>query len=306
VALRNRVWIYVAGLAILMAAAVGGVIYLRGRYIPTAALLKRLPARDAVLLYIDFDALRRGGILQLLDSSRAGQDPDYQKFVSRTNFDYRRDLDAALVSFAPDGKYLLVRGRFDWKSLHDYVRDHGGSCVNAFCRMAGSVPERQISFFRLQKELMGMAVSRDDFAARRLEREPSGPEPAIPDDPVWLSVPASLFRSVESLPTGTRMFVRGMESAESVMLAFRPEGDRLAARLEVLCRDERDAAAIASQLSSTTVKLREAIEREKQTPNPADLSGVLTSGTFRTEGRRVIGHWPIDRRFVETILTGAE
>src|SRR6185436_20824826 len=120
------------------------------------------------------------------------------RFVRKTNFDYRRDLDSALVSFAPTGKYMLVRGRFDWKSLHAYAKEQGGSCVNAFCRMQGSAPERQISYFRVQSDLMGLAVSPDDYAARRLGESPSAPATEIPGDPIWLSIPASLLRSGDS------------------------------------------------------------------------------------------------------------
>jgi hypothetical protein len=199
---------------------------------------------------------------------------------------------------------MLVRGRFDWQSLHEYVRQNGGNCFNAFCRMAGSLPERQISFFRMQKGLMGMAVGKDDYAARQLERELPGPDPEIPTAPMWLLIPASFLRSGENLPEGTRMFTRGMEQAERVSLELSVEGKGMGARLDVLCRDEKDAAQIAAQLSSTTLRLREMIERENQKPNPSDLSGVLTSGSFRTEGRHVIGHWPIERSFVENILSG--
>ena len=79
-----------------------------------------------------------------------------------------------------------------------------------------------------------------------------------------------------------------MEQAETVTLAFAPEGHGLAARLDVRCRDERDAADLASQFTRTTSLLRETMEREHRKPNPADLSGVLTAGAFRNEGRRVL------------------
>jgi hypothetical protein len=32
------------------------------------------------------------------------------------------------------------------------------------------------------------------------------------------------------------------------------------------------------------------------------LSGVLTAGSFHGEGRRVVGYWPIDQAFVESVL----
>ena len=150
---------------------------------------------------------------------------------------------------------------------------------------------------------MGLAVSPEGMAARRLQQEPSGPNPEIPDAPVWLSIPTSFLRS-RQLPEGTHMFARSIERAERVILALSADGSQLTARLDVQCHTGQEAEDIASQLTQVTTKLRDMIQREHQTPNPADLSGVLSSGSFRSEGRRVIGSWPIDRRFVENVLGG--
>jgi hypothetical protein len=294
----------IAAAAGLIASIAGGLYWYRSRPIPVGDLIRRVPTRDALILYVDFSALRRGGILQMLEESATAEDPDYRAFVRKTHFDYRRDLDSALVSFAPAGKYMLVRGRFDWSSLESYAFEQGGRCLQSFCRMQGSTPERHISYLPLRRDLLGLAVSTDDFAARRLEETPAGPAKDVPSAPVWLSIPSSILHSGDGFPAGTRMFVRGMDQAESVILTFSLEGDRLAAHLDVKCPDERSAAEIASQLSSTTYRLRQMIEQEHQKPNPADLSGVLTSGSFRTEGTRVIGYWPLERRFVENLLGG--
>ena len=55
-------------------------------------------------------------------ASKVGEDPEYQAFVRKTEFDYKQDLETALVAFAPTGKFMLLKGRFDWKSLSNYVR----------------------------------------------------------------------------------------------------------------------------------------------------------------------------------------
>jgi hypothetical protein len=302
---KPRAWLIVVGIAAVCGASVWGVAWYRSRSLTTAALLRRMPAENALVAYIDFSELRRGGILQLLDGSKAGEDAEYQSFVRQTQFDYKKDLDAAIVAFAPTGRFLLLKGRFDWKSLRAYVESQNGKCTNAFCRMIGSAPERRISFFPVRSNLMALAVSPDESAALRLESAASGPDPQVPAAPVWLSIPTSMLKSSDSLPAGTRMFARGMERAETVTLAFAPEGQGLAARLDVRCRDDRDAADLASQLTRTTSLLRETMEREHQKPNPADLSGVLTSGAFRNEGRRVLGYWPIEPVFVQNVLGGS-
>lgn len=286
----------------MVAAAVAGFFIWRSRSLSNAALLKRLPSTDAMVLYLDFGALRRAGVLQLLDGSKVGEDPEYKSFVASTGFNYARDLDLAMVAFAPTGRFLLLRGRFDWPKLRAYAESQRGSCSGEVCRMAGSTPDRHISFLPLESNVMAMGVSTDDFAAQRLASPGGGPEPQMPGAPVWLSLPASVLRSSENLPEGTRMFAHSMDNADSLTLGLEPEGSRLAAKLNVLCRNEQDATEIAGQLGKITSLLREMIQREHQTPNPADLSGVLTSGSFRAEGRRVYGYWPIERKFVENML----
>src|ERR1039457_779461 len=130
-----------------------------------------------------------------------------------------------------------------------------GSSARGSTRCAA--PERRISYFPVRSNLMALAVSTDDSAAQRLNSAAPGPEPQVPDAPVWLSIPTSVLKSGDSLPDGTRMFARGMERAETVTLAFTPDGQGLAARLDVRCRNQQDAADMASQLTRTTSLLRE-------------------------------------------------
>ena len=56
------------------------------------------------------------------------------------------------------------------------------------------------------------------------------------------------------------------------------------------------------ELTRVTNLLRQLIARENATPNPADLSGVLASGTFRSDGKHVNGYWPIQPIFVENLF----
>jgi hypothetical protein len=304
VASKSRVWLILA-LAAVCAAAIPVVLWVRASAVAPPALLARLPTANALVLWVDFEQLRRAGILQLLDGPKAGEDPDYRSFVRQTNFDYKRDLDRAGAAFAPTGKFLLLAGRFDWKSLRAYAGSQGGRCEGDLCRMQGSTPDRRISFFALRSNLMALAVSQDDSAALRLHAASDASPQQAPNAPIWLSIPTGMLRSGENLPDGARMFARSVGQAETVTLAFAPEGQRLAARLNVLCRSELDAADVTLQLQRVTNLLREMIARENQKPNPADLSGVLTAGSFRPDGRRVYGYWPIERVFVKNVLAGA-
>ncbi len=299
---RRRISLIAAGAAILAGSLL--LVWYRGRPLSAAAQMKRLPSADSVILYIDFEQLRRGGILKLLNASKAAEDEEYRKFADRIHLDWRQDLDTAMLSLAPSGKYMLVKGRFDWKSLRSYAASSGGDCEDSFCRVTGSTRDRRISFFPLRDNLMALAVSTDDMAAKRMMGATPGPDAELPVAPVWMRIPGSVLKAGDTLPSGTRMFARTVEQADFVTLMFVPEGDRLAAKLDVVCRDDKDAAAMAAELTRATGLLRDLILREHVTPNPADFSGVLTSGTFHGEGRRVVGHWPIEKSFVENLLSG--
>jgi len=293
-------------IASLCALAVWGVARFRYHSLRTTAdWLQRLPTQDSMVFYIDFAALRKSGVLQLLAGSKVAEEPEYKVFVMKTEFDYTRDLDAVLACFTPHAKYLVVKGRFDWSSLASYAREQGGACRDALCRMSGSTPERKISFFPLRPNLMGLAVGPDDSAAIDLESTPARRRALeMPDAPVWISIPPALLKTGSDMPPGTRMFAHTMQDANDVSIAMAPSGDRFEARLNVQCRSEQQAAALATQLQGITAMLREMIAREHQTPNPRDLSGVLTSGTFNHLGTRVLGSWPLEKGFVEGLLGG--
>jgi len=299
---RLRAWLLLVAIALLCGAAAGGAAWYRARAVSPAALLKRLPRSGALVLFVDFAALRRTGILGAIQAPAAAEDPEYRDFVRQTGFDYKRDLDAALAAFTPGGKFLLLRGRFDWGSLRAYVQREMGDCQNAFCRIEGSTADRRISFFPLQTNLMALAISPDESAAVRLQEPVDGPAPEIPDAPVWLSLPSAILQSGD-LPAGTQPFARSLEHAESVVLSLALEGKRVAARLNVRCRTNQDAVELATQLNRTTELLRAMFAREHHQPNPADLSGVLTSGAFLSSDARVLGSWRMEQAFFDSLLS---
>ncbi len=271
-----------------------------------AELLRHLPRDGAAVVYIDVTALRRAGVLDLLAGSRSVEDTEYRAFVERSGFNYRDHLDAVLASFRGEEVFILLRGRFDWSSLRRYVAEGGGECRDDFCRMAASTAGRHISFFPLRPRMMALAVSPDPRAASAL-RSPRGEAPAkIPGEPVWLSVAPALLRSTRGLPPGVALFLAALGNAQSVTLAGGADGENFQASLEAECASAADGAVLAAQLEKLTDVLRKMIAREKQSPNPRDLSGVLTAGTFRREDRRVYGRWPVRRAFLEALAAGGK
>jgi hypothetical protein len=283
-------------------------LYQRARFATasSAGMLQRLPAQDAIILFLDFDTLRSGGVLKLLSNSKTSEEPEYQAFVRDTGFDYRHDLDLAAVSFGRDGEFFVIKGRFDWTKLARYAAAQGGTCSKGLCRMPGSTPERRISFFLLQSNLMALAVSTDGYAAARLEDPRSQAVQPLdrPGDPVWLSIPAESLKTTDHLPPGTRLFAAALASADKIWLSLGPQEQQFEARLAVTCRSSADAIALAGQLQHATSLLRDAIARENQKPKPTDLSGVLTAGVFEQAGRRVVGRWPLPPVFLESLAGG--
>jgi hypothetical protein len=300
---KPQPWQLVVVIAAVCCLAVGGMVWYHSTTLTPEALLKRMPANDGLVMWIDFAALRRAGLLQLLAGAKSAEDPEYQSFVYATRFDYMNDLDSALVAFPrAGGSYFLVSGRFDWKSLRAYVTRENGQCVNSLCRVTGSTPDRHISFLPLRRDLMAMAVSTDQWAVNELAAARPGPYPTMPEGMVWLRFNGSLLKSAASLPDGTASFARIVENAPLATISFVPEANRLAAKLEIDCRNPQEANDLAGQLAAKTELARSLFAREHQAPSPADFSGIITAGVFRTEGSRLLGTWPIERTFVQNLL----
>jgi hypothetical protein len=299
---RSQPW-HLAALLIAICIGVIAFMYLtrsRGLDDPRE-MLACLPRTGATVLYVDVNALRRSGILDLIAGSKAAEEIEYREFVAGTGFDYRRDLNSVAAAIAGDNVWFVLRGRFDWRKLKKYVNTHGGSCNYAFCRVESS-PNRFVSFYALRANVMALATSRSDSAAYDIGSRPGVAQTIeIPPRPVWISVPAAALSGAEKLPPGAKSFVSPLASAEKVVFSMGPADGRLELSVDVTCASPSAASDLLVQLESATNRLRKLLEREKQKPNPADLSGVLVSGVFRREDRHVLGAWPVARAFIESI-----
>ena len=109
----------------------------------------------------------------------------------------------------------------------------------------------------------------------------------LPAQPVWMLAPAAALESDGLLPEGTRAYASALRGAERVAFTLGAQGDHLALSLDVTCSNVDQASTLVVQLEQLTETLRTWIAREHPKPNPGDLSGVLTAGTFRREDRRV-------------------
>lgn len=301
---KLRAWLLVLGVAVVCSAALGGIIWYRSIPLSTAAMYKRLAPSENMILYVDVNALRKSGILERLVGGKEVEDAEYQRFVDTIGFDYREHLNDAMVAFGRQGKFMLVRGQFNWRKLRDYATSQGGTCYAGTCRMTGSRPDRHISFLPIQNRVMGIIVAPGDAGTGRLTEEPSGPDADPPAAPIWLSIPGAVLRSGRDLPAGTRPFTRSIEHADRVVLTLGQDQGRIAVRMNVACLTEGEAAEVVSQLTQATTAFREMIRREGLDSSPGDFNSVLAGGTFRAEGLRAIGHWWIDDAFINNLWKG--
>ncbi|MBV9771050.1 MAG: hypothetical protein JOZ32_15865 [Bryobacterales bacterium] len=301
---------------LVCALAAGGVYWFRSRRnAGTANLIAYLPAANASVIYIDVNAIRRVGILQALTGSKASEEPDYLQFVRETKFDYRRDLDGVAAALKDGRIYFALSGRFHWKDLRDYAVRQGGSCHDDFCVVAGSRPDRRISFYALRPGVMAMAISPDDFAAYQVTGKVSDQAAKLTlapsREPVWALIPAAALDRMDSLPAAAKAYVPALQGAEQIVFSISASGSgssggsggdpQLKLGVHVTCKDAAAASLLLAQLEGTTKTLRELLAHERRQTDPADLSGVLTAGAFRRNEQQVYGVWPIPRAFMDAI-----
>ena len=302
---RSRRALVILSLAGLL--VVGPIAYriLSGGPTTPAELASYLPDKEGALIYVDVDAVRKSGILDMIAGSKAAEEADYKEFVAQTGFDYKHDLDAIAVTMRGGQMFFTARGRFAWDKLSAYAGKQGGACKNTYCVVDGSQPRRRISFYRLRSNLIALAVSTDDMAAYQITRNASKVSPFTPDAPLWMMVPPAVLRENTSLPAGLRSFTLPLESAERTVFSVSQDKDRMKVSLNVTCQNVEAASALLVQLESTTNTLRKLLARERQAPNPGDLTGVLVAGSFRRDDRRVLGEWPVERVFVNALAGGS-
>jgi hypothetical protein len=269
-------------------------------------LVQCLPQDRSLHGYLNVGLLRSAGILELLAGSPASEEADYKKFVEQTGFDYRTDLEAVAAGFRDGDEYFAVQGRFKWNRLADYAQSHQGKCENGTCSMPASQPGKTISFALLRGDVLALAVARDPQASRVIFpgfwKEP----PKIPTAAIWVSAPPYVFEDAKTLPAGLSPFRTQLSRASNTVFTLGPTPDQKAFELRMMvdCATSDDASKMAMQFSSVTELLKKMLDRDKLKPTSGDLSGVLVAGHFEAQKDQVTGTWPIERKFIESLVSG--
>ena len=264
-------------------------------------MIRLLPRLDATVLYADVTLLRRMGVLNLLQSSNAVQEPDYQNFVRQTHFDYGKDIDALAASNSNGTLFFVVRGRFDWNRLRSYAESHGGSCKGEFCSAPTSKPNRWASFFPVQSNVLGLAVSSDKTAAYDLSPRKNQVPVQMPSQPVWMSIAPSALKNLTAVPAALQLFAIPLAQAERILFAVGGTPEVWSISLEADCDSPAKAQSLRDRLEDRTSMLKRALLREHEKPSTADLTGLVAEGAFQCSGRKVTGSWPLHKELLNAL-----
>ena len=130
--------------------------------------------------------------------------------------------------------------------------------------------------------------------------------PKIPAAAIWVSAPPYVFSDAKNLPSGLGPFRTQLARARNTVFTLGPSPDhsKFELRMMVDCAASDDAAKMATQFSSVTELLKKMLDRDKLKPAPGDLSGVLVAGHFEAQKDQVTGTWPIERKFIESLVSG--
>ena len=273
-------------------------------------LVQCLPSDRSLHVYLNLGLLRSAGILELLAGSQTAEEADYKKFVEQTGFDYRTDLDAVAAGFRDGDEYFAVQGRFKWNQLAGYAQSHQGKCEGSYsasvCSMPASQAGRTISFSLLRRDVLALAVAKDPQASRLIFPGFWKDPPVIPTAAIWVSAPPYIFADAKSLPAGLSPFRTQLEKARGTVFTLGPSQDQKAFELRMIvdCSAPDDAAKMAAQFSTVTDLLKKMLDRDKLKPAAGDLSGVLVAGRFEAQKDQVTGTWPIERKFIESLVSG--
>lgn len=287
---------------VLGAAILGATVWLRHQQQATLpALLNRLPGHNAAMGFASVEALRQSGLM-LREAGSDAREPEYETFIRKSGFNWERDMDTVAWSFTPDARFFFVTGRFDWARLHEFVKEEGGECRDEFCTIAGSRPDRQISFFPWRSHVMALAVSEDRYAADRLRLEyRHGFVP--PESPFWLHLTGTALSETNTDASGMKGFARLLARTKQATLFLEPVGEAFSLELRAECESPEQAAALKQDFTRLTEWLNTLLKIENEQPAETELASVLSTGRFTATDKTLQGSWPIRREFLKSLLS---
>jgi len=303
--IRLQPWAFFVLLAAIVAFIAFSIErYRHGSVLSDADMVAFLPQTNATTFFIDIAAMRQARALNLLTASAPAEENDYREFIQETGFDYTKDADAIAGAAANGQIFFLMRGRFDWRKLAGYTTRHGGFCRSSYCRLPTTRPGRWASFRTNHSGVIALAVSTNPEAVLSLAPANPNHQKPIPTDPVWVKPAHSLLSDPSSLPLPARLLAISLQFSDRVTLSLGRGGSNTApfeVKLQARYPTAPMARTTCTQLEIDTRMLKLELARERQQPNPADLTGLLASGEFQVKGNEVLGAWPIRQELLNSL-----
>jgi hypothetical protein len=290
-------------LVALCAALVGGLWYVRSGAAATPDdLVRHIPVRADAIIAIDIARLRDAGILERIAGSPSSEEADYRNFADATGFEYRTDLDYAVLGIAKSDIFCVAKGRYDWPALMNYAQLQGGLCALGTCRLPSAGRERRISYFPLRRNVLALGVGGDEWLVAQLQEDKDRDWKA-PSSPLWIRLEESMLSGSRPIPEGLQPVAMLLQGAKSALLTVQPRDFALAAQLEVRCKSTADANRIHDGLKSMTSELERMTAADSTKPGPS-IPGLLSRGEFRVDGSNVTGAWTVDASFLNLLAAG--
>jgi hypothetical protein len=274
----------------LPAMLVGGILmgasafWYHSRAYAPAQLLQMLPPDRGVYVFLDIGLLRSAGLLDVVAGAKSIEQPDYQKFVADTGFDYRQDLDQVAIAFRDGDVYYAAQGDFNWDKLAAYAPAHGGKCDRFLCTTPGSEPGRNVSYYMPRNNILALATSRTASAGDMVAPGTWRNGPNIPAVGLWVAAPGGVFKNLNAAPAVARPFLAPLAAAQSTIFTLGPGQQDFELRVEVTTRDAASSRKLAEQVESL------------------NTAAQLTTARVESKDTQVVGTWPVSKAFLESLL----
>jgi hypothetical protein len=260
----------ICGVLLAVAASIVLLRWHRGNITsgPEPEVLNLLPADAPVILYIDATAFRTAPLAAEITAlaPRISQEPEYERFVQQTGFDYSRDLRRLAAAIwprtSPPRAMVIAEGQFDSQKIRTYALSFG-----KIAQIAGKEvllvtlhnPEKEIAIAFLSPQLLALS---DGVPLGSILTGP----PVVPADPEFSDCVRSVVESpffavarVDALPQYSTLHseIEGQlnalfSGARYLTLALQPAGQFLELTLDA----RTDSLPSALRISTTLEGLR--------------------------------------------------
>lgn len=277
-----------AALVTLVAGAAAFVWVGNRQPLDAKALVSYLPANTATTLYVDVAVLRQTGYLEKIAGPQVTGDADYAEFTKQTGFDYRKDLDQAVIGFRGDQRFMAVQGRLDWDKLSAYAKSQGGHCEKQRCEVKQADSGRYFAFQLVRRGVLLGAFDKSSQVLNDLQfAEHAGRE--IPAGPVWIETSGKEATGSRLWPFALGGVVAdSMSKADRLNIAIAPSATGLALKMEA---DFPNVPA-SDQARIVLATLIDLLKKDASVKKDGSLMSALRQGQLEQRETKLRIVWP--------------